>query len=1139
MAAEETLIIEILVDTTKTVDSFAKLEKQLRDLRAALSIIPKQAGKEFDNLASNISKKLGLSIEQTRKKLIDFRNTAEKELKQGGKSLEGYKKAFDGIGDSAGKVIAQNDRLSQSFKGLSNTIKSTFATVNREAGYKELAQQQREAVASTKSLETAVRKQQEAFAEQGSLKQLKQQLSLLKREFEELSAAERNSDFGRSLAANIKQTDGEIKKINGTLRNTEQASIRLKGSLRSVLKEGLQGLFSGVSTLGIAAIPSIALAATASIGKLMKGVTVLTEAFSGNARASRLVADETKSITSEYVKERSQVDALFAVAKNENASKKERAEAIKTINTLYKDYLPEQLTEKDNLDKINVAQKAVNKSVLEGVFARKKAEIVEKAFNEAVEANLEKKGFDRFKEQNDGLISAISSIPIAGQISLAAATNISDAKAKSSVKAISEIDVVLNDLKNIYEELNKEIDASGKGLEDAVSPEGVKKTIKETNDAIKSETKSIFELLSERKSKLEAEIKNRILQNKEYGKEQAELEKITKRLTDAEKEFAKAVNFAQTELQRLQSRQSELNEEIQNAITEGKPYSEQLNELISVTGELARVNKEFESVQKQINDALNETAKGSAKDYENQINALREKQENLSIASEEYLQIEREINEIDGQRKIIVDALALSIEDGAARQRELNTELSDQEAQNTAFENAKKRLSEITDATEGGAERVKQIQTDLQAELRRIEDAKVQRRFADIQLEIDALQDAKNKELQAVGDNAELKLAIEQKYQNSVLELQLEGAALQAQILQKEVEENAAAQEQITSKTTEEAQKRAETQKMIQDQLLNGIGQGISTIFQIIGNLEKQAAEKEIEQLERLRDAQLQQAEQFGASEEKKEAIRAEFEKKKEAAQKKAAQKAKALALAQAAIDIALSIIKVFASVPTPAAPAVAAIVGAIGALQLAAIASQKFKAGGMFDYDAKNMGVLGFAKAAKGAYLRDGAYHSEGGMPILNPYTGQKVAEIERGETIVNRKSTSLFYDELSFINSYKGNGVKYPGAKQLTYSQMKENLASKASTRFEQGGIFAAGTYFNPQILKMQSGAVIASDIAAQANRQINSDAPVLIALNALTLEVRRLQSINKQGFESVPSTAQEIDKINNVKKAQDNAS
>ena len=127
-------------------------------------------------------------------------------------------------------------------------------------------------------------------------------------------------------------------------------------------------------------------------------------------------------------------------------------------------------------------------------------------------------------------------------------------------------------------------------------------------------------------------------------------------------------------------------------------------------------------------------------------------------------------------------------------------------------------------------------------------------------------------------------------------------------------------------------------------------------------------------------------------------------EKKQEALAKKKRKEQKKWQLAQAIISGALAITNGFATKPfVPLGIAMGALASTLTAVQIATIASQKtYAKGGVLD----SRGVA------------TGPRHSQGGIK-LQPYGIN--AEIEGGEFVTNRKSTSTNLPLLEFINSKK----------------------------------------------------------------------------------------------------------------------
>lgn len=142
------------------------------------------------------------------------------------------------------------------------------------------------------------------------------------------------------------------------------------------------------------------------------------------------------------------------------------------------------------------------------------------------------------------------------------------------------------------------------------------------------------------------------------------------------------------------------------------------------------------------------------------------------------------------------------------------------------------------------------------------------------------------------------------------------------------------------------------------------------------------------------------------------------FEAKKLAIQKSAFQKKKGVDIAQALINGALAITKVQAQTGVLSPFAIPLIVAQTAA-QVGTIASQKFKDGGQIK----------------------GPSHTDGGMPVINPRTGQIEAELE-GDEFITRKSSvnATTLPILRAINEGKVPQVNFSGFQQETRRKYAE---------------------------------------------------------------------------------------------------
>lgn len=193
-----------------------------------------------------------------------------------------------------------------------------------------------------------------------------------------------------------------------------------------------------------------------------------------------------------------------------------------------------------------------------------------------------------------------------------------------------------------------------------------------------------------------------------------------------------------------------------------------------------------------------------------------------------------------------------------------------------------------------------------------------------------------------------------------------------------------------------------------------------------------------IDGLAKQREAYLAETEALAKQQQEKEKIAKKEEalkKKQDALEKKRKQQQKQQSLVNSIINTALGVTQALAAFPPPASWALAAAVGALGAVQTAMIASQKYAKGGIID----------------------GPSHSEGGVKVLG---GR--AEVEGGEMIVNKKTTTMNTDMLYFINGIKRK-ITEEDMKKFFDGKGKVSIPASHGMRYAQGGTMAELTDWN----------------------------------------------------------------------------
>lgn len=182
-----------------------------------------------------------------------------------------------------------------------------------------------------------------------------------------------------------------------------------------------------------------------------------------------------------------------------------------------------------------------------------------------------------------------------------------------------------------------------------------------------------------------------------------------------------------------------------------------------------------------------------------------------------------------------------------------------------------------------------------------------------------------------------------------------------------------------------------------QEELFEKHNQNVNDIE---GELETARGDRRLFLLDQI-NAEMMKREQAWAQQQKIQKQQEQLEKKKEALeqrQKAAEQKRnkqnQKVQIAQATASTALAVTNALAVQPWFLGVALAAVAAAMGAVQIATIAKQKFADGGVIQ----------------------GKSHSQGGVPVLGGS-----AEVEGGEYITNKVTTSKNVEVLTFINSKK----------------------------------------------------------------------------------------------------------------------
>lgn len=186
-----------------------------------------------------------------------------------------------------------------------------------------------------------------------------------------------------------------------------------------------------------------------------------------------------------------------------------------------------------------------------------------------------------------------------------------------------------------------------------------------------------------------------------------------------------------------------------------------------------------------------------------------------------------------------------------------------------------------------------------------------------------------------------------------------------------------------------------------------------------------------IDGLAQQREAYLQETEALKKQQLEKEKIQKKEEvlkKKQDALEKKRKQQQKQQSIINAIINTALGVTQALGAYPPPASWALAAAVGALGAVQIATISSQKFANGGQLDAPS----------------------HQQGGYKIP---TKRGIAEVEGNEFVVNKKTTMQNLDMMYFVNGIRRK-ITEEDMKEFFNNKGKVSISPRHSLRYSQGG-------------------------------------------------------------------------------------
>ncbi len=416
-----------------------------------------------------------------------------------------------------------------------------------------------------------------------------------------------------------------------------------------------------------------------------------------------------------------------------------------------------------------------------------------------------------------------------------------------------------------------------------------------------------------------------------------ELKGLTRRLN----QLRKGVKEEQTALQLLLSQQSSLTEQLKEQILAGEDTTKTLNDLTDATMKLMEVDSKFKELTKGLGETTNFT-NGSLQAYNKELEGLNLKLETLVIGSKEYEDTQSQILVTEANRSVAIGDITKSLEALNAAQQN-NISLLEDSLTELRLRTAAQEEIESNQGAENAAEKRIQIEEKLAEDLKQLRINRINDEKAALDVELENVNNSLKSELELYADNEIKKQEISLIAQGKRDEIAQKRIELEAELLNIQVDNFKTAEEKKTSDLEKEEAKRKQLRELATETTIAAAGK----VLELLGVLQKQATEKELSEIQTREEKQLKEAELLGKTEEQKQNIRDKFSREREAVEKKAAEERKALALAEATIDIAGAVIKGLNTAP-PANVAFAAAAAALGAIQLAIIAATNFANGGL-----------------------------------------------------------------------------------------------------------------------------------------------------------------------------------------------
>lgn len=188
-------------------------------------------------------------------------------------------------------------------------------------------------------------------------------------------------------------------------------------------------------------------ATAAALGAIISALII----FGNKTKDAQVVSEEFKN---SLKSEQDQIKSLFDEIKKTNEGTNERAEAIKKVNSIYGQYLPNQLNEKSNLQEIEKAQRDLNIAIAESIFLR----------SQELDGARIQESTDKYAQNfTNSIKKVVSDAQLSGQISGALTAEFEKAIDKFSNLPNASLDSFKDSFNEIFRQFNLDVSVFGAG----------------------------------------------------------------------------------------------------------------------------------------------------------------------------------------------------------------------------------------------------------------------------------------------------------------------------------------------------------------------------------------------------------------------------------------------------------------------------------------------------------------------------------------------------------------------------------------------------------------------------------------------------------------------------------------------------